>query len=159
MTSFILLTLCLAALSRTSLAGYTLAQGGNYTQSTSTFFEQWQFFTEADPTAGTVNYIDQTAAQAAGMINTNGNQIYMGVDATTTTTSGRNSVRLTSTASYNTGLFILDLEHMPGGICGTWPAFWLVGPNWPNDGEIDIIEGVNNQVGNDMTLHTGKLCR
>ena len=22
--------------------------------------------------------------------------------------------------------------------CGTWPAFWLVGPNWPNGGEIDV---------------------
>jgi beta-glucanase (GH16 family) len=36
---------------------------------------------------------------------------------------------------------------MPAG-CGTWPAFWLVNddPNrWPYDGEIDIVEGVNEQ--------------
>jgi hypothetical protein len=33
-----------------------------------------------------------------------------------------------------------------------------VGPNWPYDGEIDIIEGVNSQASNDMTLHTGPGC-
>lgn len=26
---------------------------------------------------------------------------------------------------------------MPFG-CGTWPAYWLVGPNWPSGGEIDV---------------------
>ena len=31
---------------------------------------------------------------------------------------------------------------MPTG-CGTWPAYWLCGENWPYKGEIDIIEGVN----------------
>jgi hypothetical protein len=47
---------------------------------------------------------------------------------------------------------------MPGGVCGTWPAFWMVGPNWPNYGEIDIIEGVNSQNSNSMTLHTDAGC-
>jgi len=35
---------------------------------------------------------------------------------------------------------------------------WMVGPNWPNGGEIDIIEGVNDQSSNDMTLHTNAGC-
>lgn len=35
---------------------------------------------------------------------------------------------------------------------------WTVGPNWPNGGEIDIIEGVNSQSQNDMTLHTSPGC-
>ena len=35
---------------------------------------------------------------------------------------------------------------------------WTVGPSWPNDGEVDIIEGVNDQSSNDMTLHTGAGC-
>lgn len=41
---------------------------------------------------------------------------------------------------------------------GTWPAFWLVGPNWPNEGEIDIIEGVNAGTTNKATLHTNGGC-
>jgi hypothetical protein len=35
---------------------------------------------------------------------------------------------------------------------------WTLGPNWPNGGEIDIIEGVNSQAANDMTLHTNAGC-
>jgi len=51
-------------------------------------------------------------------------------------------------------LFIIDLAHMPTG-CGTWPAFWTVGPNWPNGGEIDMVEYVNEYTSNQCTLHTG----
>lgn len=36
--------------------------------------------------------------------------------------------------------------------------FWTTGPNWPKNGEIDIIEGVNDQMSNSMTLHTGPGC-
>eukprot|EP01087_Luapelamoeba_hula_P008042 TRINITY_DN2000_c0_g3_i2.p1 TRINITY_DN2000_c0_g3~~TRINITY_DN2000_c0_g3_i2.p1 ORF type:complete len:212 (-),score=38.60 TRINITY_DN2000_c0_g3_i2:70-705(-) len=46
---------------------------------------------------------------------------------------------------------------MPEG-CGTWPAFWMVGPDWPNKGEIDIIEGVNNNQVDQTTLHTSQGC-
>ncbi|KIM84419.1 glycoside hydrolase family 16 protein, partial [Piloderma croceum F 1598] len=70
------------------------------------------------------------------------------------------SVRITSNTSYNTGLFILDLNHAPWG-CGVWPAFWVlytVGPNWPQGGEIDILEGVHNNENNQVTWHTGPGC-
>ena len=78
----------------------------------------------SDPTNGYVNYVDQNTALADGLINTSNNQIYIGVDSTNVATApGRTSVRITSNKSYNHGLFILDLAHMPGGICGTWPAW------------------------------------
>lgn len=32
-----------------------------------------------------------------------------------------------------------------------------MGPNWPNAGEIDVLEGVNNQKGNQYTLHSGNI--
>ncbi len=84
----------------------------------------------------------------------------MGVDTTNVASGrGRNSVRITSKKSYDAGsLIILDLSHMPGSVCGTWPAFWTVGPSWPSNGEIDIIEGVNTQAYNHYAVHTGLGC-
>ncbi|KIX01399.1 uncharacterized protein Z518_09125 [Rhinocladiella mackenziei CBS 650.93] len=147
--------LALAGIVSLSTAGYVLEDD----YSVDKFFSMFDFFTAADPTNGYVKYVDQNTAQNGGLISTNNGAVYMGVDHTNIATgSGRQSVRLTSKKSYTHGLIILDLSHMPGGICGTWPAFWTVGPNWPNSGEIDIIEGVNSQVSNSMALHTSAGC-
>src|SRR5437868_2566611 len=35
---------------------------------------------------------------------------------------------------------------------------WTLGDNWPNNGEIDIIEGVHRNVQNHMGLHTKAGC-
>lgn len=51
----------------------------------------------------------------------------------------------------------LDVEHIPTG-CGTWPAWWLVGPGWPSHGEIDVVEGVHISAADTMTLHTSQGC-
>lgn len=74
-------------------------------------------------------------------------------------TTGRHSARVTSKKTYATGLFVFDILHTPYG-CATWPALWLTDPsNWPTNGEIDVIEAVNNgTTGNQVTLHTTKGC-
>jgi hypothetical protein len=92
------------------------------TYDSTNFFSEFTLFSGADPTAGFVDYQgDQSAASSAGLINTNNNQVYMGVDATNTVASssaGRPSIRVTSNKAYTHGLFIADIAHMPGSICG-----------------------------------------
>jgi len=123
------------------------------------FASKFDFFTENDPTHGYVNYVDRGTAEHLGLFKKENNKIYMAADHTTVASGrGRNSVRITSKNAYTHGLIILDLEHMPDGQCGSWPAFWTFGPNWPNSGEIDIIEGVNRQNTNLMSLHTKSGC-
>lgn len=77
-----------------------------------------------DPTNGFVDYIDRNSAQQRGLINTGSNDVYVGVDNTNQAPNGRASVRLESKQRFTRGLFILDLQHMPGG-CGTWPALYV----------------------------------
>lgn len=80
---------------------------------------------QSDPTHGWVNYVDGTTAENKGLVKTGNNSVYIGVDHTNAAPSGRDSVRLTSNTMYTHGLYILDLTHMPGGICGVWPALYV----------------------------------
>jgi hypothetical protein len=73
----------------------------------------------------------------------------------------RESIRIEGKTRFTSdvgGLFILDLDHIPVG-CGQWPAFWLTDTmNWPYNGEIDIVEGVNLQNKVKTALHTSNEC-
>ena len=92
----------------TTLAQYHLVDH----RAGSNFFDGFDFFTGGDPTHGFVNYVDRGTAQANGLVGT-GDQIYMGVDYTSRLAAdgsqgGRQSVRLTSKATYTTGELVME---------------------------------------------------
>lgn len=91
---------------------------------------------------------------SSGLIKTEGDELRIGVDSKSVGVP-RKSVRLESTATYNTGLFIAKFSHFPKPVCGSWPAFWMVGDNWPVDGEVDIFEQWSLADHNRITYHTG----
>ncbi|KAH9850670.1 concanavalin A-like lectin/glucanase domain-containing protein [Lenzites betulinus] len=125
----------------------------------SSFFDGWVFQNSIDDTThGVAQYLDQADAQSANLIEINsaGNAV-MRVETTGTVSGYRKSIRITTQYSYTGGLIVLDAVHMPTG-CGTWPAFWSNGPNWPAGGEIDMVEGVNDYTNNQVTLHTAPGC-
>ncbi|PIL25507.1 hypothetical protein GSI_12432 [Ganoderma sinense ZZ0214-1] len=70
---------------------------------------------------------------------------------------GRDSFRLMSKKTYTNHVSVWNVRHMPRG-CGTWPALWEFGSNWPAHGEVDVVEGVNGHGTNQMTLHTTSGC-
>ncbi|KAK5697736.1 hypothetical protein LTR17_023853 [Elasticomyces elasticus] len=133
------------------------------------FFSGFDFFTDDDPTHGSVRYVSEAEAaqkKYTGFIDnkeTKSINAYIGVDYTSVTPK-RDSVRLSSKAILEVGSVIaIDVVKMPSAF-GSWPAFWLLGDipggKWPdtNGGEIDILEVVHNSSMNAMTLHTGPGC-
>ncbi|KAJ5563064.1 Endo-1-3(4)-beta-glucanase [Penicillium sp. DV-2018c] len=125
------------------------------------FFDQFTFFTDDDPTKGFVIYVNESTANYLNLTYASDTSAILRVDAVTpNATTGRNSVRIESKKTYDTGLFIFDIIHTPFG-CATWPALWLTdGYNWPENGEIDVLETTNQgSHGNEVTLHTTKGCK
>lgn len=81
-----------------------------------------------DPTDGFVDYVAVSEAQSLGLAKTIGNQVFLGVDNSSVlsaTGEGRKSIWLTSKTPFLHGLLIGDFAHMPGSICGLWPALWV----------------------------------
>jgi hypothetical protein len=147
--------LVLSGLASLASAGYTMTD--EFTKDN--FFNEFDFFTDADPTHGSVKYVAAQVANDKSYAGYYNEGFMLGLDhSTLNPADGRDSTRLVSKKSWTHGLFIADIQHMPGNICGIWPAYWLVGPDWPNGGEIDIIEGVNTQTATSVTLHTAEGC-
>ncbi|KAJ3806895.1 glycoside hydrolase family 16 protein [Lentinula aff. lateritia] len=131
------------------------------------FFSEWDYYGDIDNTTwGNVDYVDQStgASQRLTYIDPNTSHAIIRVDNTTNITAAatvnRNSVKITTKDAYPIGsLVVIDVWHIPYG-CSVWPSFWMLGTNllWPNSGEIDIIEAINNLDSNQYALHTTSGC-
>ncbi|KAI9721678.1 MAG: hypothetical protein M1828_005046 [Chrysothrix sp. TS-e1954] len=129
------------------------------------FFDNFDYWDTADPANGFVHYDNPIDAVNRNLTYSSSTSAILRVDnsqtdeTSTNAITGRHSARVYSKTTWNDGLFLFDVLHSPYG-CGSWPALWLSDQyNWPNNGEIDIIESVNQ--GNDsnqMTLHTTGGC-
>ncbi|TIB36352.1 hypothetical protein E3P84_00981 [Wallemia ichthyophaga] len=143
----------LAHTSRATAAGYTLKNS----YEGETFFDGFTFFIYDDPTA----YVDKATAFSKGLAGYDSGTPYIQFDnwsqLSATGDGKRDSVRIQSDDSWNGGVLTFDVAQMPYGL-GTWPAFWTNGPDWPNGGELDIIEGINNDTYNHVTIHTYDGC-
>ncbi|KAJ7464350.1 endo-beta-glucanase [Mycena latifolia] len=126
------------------------------------FYNAFNFEAIPDPTHGRVNYVDKATAQAQNLTFASANTFILRADAKTvisdSSSVGRNSVRIRTNNAYTTHVAVFDIVHMPQG-CGTWPAVWETNEsNWPNGGEVDILEGVNDVGTDQVTLHTAPGC-
>jgi hypothetical protein len=82
--------------------------------------------------------VNETVAIAQNLTFASADAFVLRADSTNTVSSsarGRNSVRIQSYSQYTTHVAVFNVRHMPAG-CGTWPAIWEVGDNWPNEGEV-----------------------
>lgn len=128
----------------------------------SDFFEQFDWFTEDDPTHGRVNYLSLEESKAKNLAYATEDKFFMFPDSKNKVKSGargRDSNRISSKRTFDESVVILDLQHMPYG-CGTWPAFWSYSQTelWPTGGEVDVIEGYNVNRQNKVSLHTLPNC-
>ncbi|GJN75468.1 hypothetical protein PLIIFM63780_009326 [Purpureocillium lilacinum] len=129
------------------------------------FFDKFNYFTGYDPAQGFVHYVPAPEAKQRNLTYATPSTAVVkvdtavGPDSVPNASTGRFSVRLESKKTYNSGLFLFDVKHTPYA-CGAWPALWLTDPShWPDHGEIDIMESVNQGTdGNQMTLHTTGGC-
>eukprot|EP00560_Eucampia_antarctica_P008309 CAMPEP_0197825638 /NCGR_PEP_ID=MMETSP1437-20131217/2685_1 /TAXON_ID=49252 ORGANISM="Eucampia antarctica, Strain CCMP1452" /NCGR_SAMPLE_ID=MMETSP1437 /ASSEMBLY_ACC=CAM_ASM_001096 /LENGTH=474 /DNA_ID=CAMNT_0043425721 /DNA_START=103 /DNA_END=1527 /DNA_ORIENTATION=+ len=126
------------------------------------FFSFYDFNEGADnPGSGGINdYVSYERAKEIGILNvTSDGSVYMGSAPSGADKSfKRQSIRLEGKTRFDRGLFVIDLDHMPAG-CGAWPAFWLSDDeDWPNGGEIDMVEGINYQSKVKTALHTAAQC-
>ncbi|QRW19217.1 WSC domain protein [Rhizoctonia solani] len=102
--------------------------------------KNWWFFNFPDPTNGQVNYLNKADATAAGLA-------YVQED-------GAAVIKVDNTTKLEKGQARKSFLAYAFRVL-SWPAYWTVGDNWPNNGEIDILENVNLATANQYTLHTG----
>ncbi|KAF7370092.1 Glycoside hydrolase family 16 protein [Mycena sanguinolenta] len=144
------------------------------------FYNSFNFEAIQDPTAGRVNYVDEATAKSQNLTFASDNTFILRADFKTvisdSSATGRNSVRIRTNNAYTTHVAVRYGSHA----AGMWDmASSVITPavesgsymeliithrwetneaNWPAGGEVDIVEGVNDQGTDQITLHTSPGC-
>jgi Ricin-type beta-trefoil lectin domain/Glycosyl hydrolases family 16 len=118
---------------------------------------QWMYDTGAGSSFGTGEIETMTNSTSNVHLDGNGNLDITAVGSGSSWTSGR-----IQTTSANVGapaggqLEVTASIQQPSGGLGYWPAFWMLGPGqWPENGEVDIMEDVNSLSELSGTVHCG----
>ena len=118
---------------------------------------QWMYDTGPGSNFGTGEIETMTTSTSNVHLDGNGNLDLTALGSGSSWTSGR-----VQTTSANVGapaggeLEVTASIQQPSGGLGYWPAFWMLGPGqWPENGEIDIMEDVNSLSEVAGTIHCG----
>jgi hypothetical protein len=118
---------------------------------------QWKYDTGPGSSFGTGEIETMTNSTSNVHLDGNGNLDITALRSGSSWTSGR-----IQTTSANVGapaggeLEVTASIQQPSGGLGYWPAFWMLGPGqWPENGEIDIMEDVNSLSEVSGTVHCG----
>jgi len=140
-------------------SGFTLTWSDDFNGASGTGIDQglWKYDTGPGSNFGTGEIETMTNSTANVHLDGGGNLDITALGSGSNWTSGR-----VQTASANVGapaggkLMVTASIQQPTGGLGYWPAFWMLGPGqWPENGEIDIMEDVNALSEVAGTIHCG----
>jgi len=118
---------------------------------------QWMYDTGPGSNFGTGEIETMTNSTSNVHLDGSGNLDITALGGGSSWTSGR--IQMTSAnvgAPAGGELEVTASIQQPSGGLGYWPAFWMLGPGqWPENGEIDIMEDVNSLSEVAGTIHCG----
>src|SRR5580693_1001446 len=120
---------------------------------------QWMYDTGPGSSFGTGEIETMTNSTSNVHLDGNGDLDITALGSGTTWTSGRiqtTSANVGAPAGGELEVTASIEQPNPSNGLGYWPAFWMLGPGqWPENGEIDILEDVNALSEHSSTIHCG----
>ena len=119
----------------------------------------WRYDTGPGSSFGTGEIETMTNSTSNGYLDGNGNLDLTALDQGGSWTSARIQTTTPNVGAPAGGELEVTAsiqQPNPAGGLGYWPAFWMLGPGqWPENGEIDIMEDVNARSQVSGTIHCG----
>jgi hypothetical protein len=118
---------------------------------------QWMYDTGAGSSFGTGEIETMTNSTSNVHLDGSGDLDITALGSGSSWTSGRIQTTTANVGAPAGGqLEVTASIEQPSGGPGYWPAFWMLGPGqWPENGEIDIMEDVNSLSELSGTVHCG----